>query len=378
LPANLRSAPTKVNAAVVENLTPQQSAQLQAAKQLSAVYKLNKCTPDIYQFLLKLVEQHGSLAGMLRTVSVPLSHVGYQLPAPGEGIDLQYMQLTASLAVTAMQSYAQQVHAGCAALGWQLPAAPTRPVLLQTTPDLLCADWEQLQRSLESPAVAPEAALGAAAGSVAAALAAAAGVAQAVARGDTAAAVAAAQQATEAAAAALTAAGGIQQQFVGLGTSQQSAAGLDEAVWADGAADELLSLPDPPSPGLASPPPAPVCATQRRMAAGPTGSPELPQGTFGTCSISGQPLSVASQQQQVQQQEQQQQDGGLSDAPLCLMGVCGTPVGHAGSPSSQQAPALLLLGSSSNRSSSSRWCSGHCQVPGSIPSQRSSSSSWTT
>lgn len=187
----------------------------------------------VYQFVLKLVEQHGNLAGMLRTVSVPVSHVGYQLPAPGEGVDLQYMQLTASLAVTAMQSYAQHVHAGCAALGWQLPAAPTRPVLLQTTPDLLCADWEQLQRSLESPAIAPEAALGDVAGSVAAALAAAAGVAQAVARGDTAAAVAAAQQATEAAAAALTAAGGIQQQFAGLGTSQQSAAGLDEAVWAD-------------------------------------------------------------------------------------------------------------------------------------------------
>jgi hypothetical protein len=122
--------PTKINAAVVKNLTPQQSAQLQAAKQLSAVYKLNKCTPDIYQFLLKLVEQHGSLAGMLRTASVPLSHVGYQLPAPGEGVDLQHMQLTASLAVTAMQSYAQQVHAGCAALGWQQLLPPLRPVLL--------------------------------------------------------------------------------------------------------------------------------------------------------------------------------------------------------------------------------------------------------
>jgi len=133
-----------------------------------------------------------------------------------EGVDLQHMQLTASLAVTAMQSYAQQVHAGCAALGWQLPTAPACPVLLQTTPDLLCADWEQLQRSLESPSVAPDAALGAAAGLVAAALAAAAGVAQAVVRGATATAVAAAQQATDAASAALTAAGGIQQQFAGL------------------------------------------------------------------------------------------------------------------------------------------------------------------
>jgi hypothetical protein len=130
------------------------------------------------------VQQQGSLAGMLQAVGVPLCHLGYSLSAPAEGMDLQYMQLTAAKAVQVMQQHVQQVHDGCVALGWQLPAKPARPVLLQCTPDLLCADREALQQLLEAPAVAPQAALGAAAGSVAAALTAAVGVVQAVARGD--------------------------------------------------------------------------------------------------------------------------------------------------------------------------------------------------
>jgi hypothetical protein len=52
-------------------------------------------------------------------------------------MDLQYMQLTAARAVQVMQQQVQQVHDGCLALGWQLPAKPARPVLLQCTPDLL-------------------------------------------------------------------------------------------------------------------------------------------------------------------------------------------------------------------------------------------------
>lgn len=77
--AALCRTPTKINAPAAQKLTPLQSAQLQAAKQLSDVYRINKCTRDIQQFLLKLVEEHGSprLAGMMRTVCVCLSHVGY-------------------------------------------------------------------------------------------------------------------------------------------------------------------------------------------------------------------------------------------------------------------------------------------------------------
>jgi hypothetical protein len=99
-------------------------------------------------------------------------------------MELQYMQLTAARAVHVMQQQVQQVHDSCVALGWQLPAKPARPVLLQCTPDLLCADWEALQKLLEAPAVAPQAALEATAGSMAAAVAAAMGVVQALAQGN--------------------------------------------------------------------------------------------------------------------------------------------------------------------------------------------------
>jgi hypothetical protein len=213
-PAHPRRNPTKVNAAVIEKLSVEQSAALKAATQRSVTYRLNKTTPGIYNHLISTVQQQGRLAGMLQAVGVPLCHLGYSLSAPAEGMDLQYMQLTAAMAVQVMQQHVQQVHDGCVALGWQLPAKPARPVLLQCTPSLLCADWEALQKLLEVPAVAPQAALGAAAGSVAAALAAAVGVVQAVARGDALGATAAAEQATNAAAAALAAADGIQQQFL--------------------------------------------------------------------------------------------------------------------------------------------------------------------
>jgi hypothetical protein len=138
------------------------------------------------------------------------------------------MQLTAARAVQVMQQHVQQVHDGCVALGWKLLAKPARPVLLQCTPDLLCADWEALQKLLEAPAGAPQAALGAAAGSVAAALAAAVGVVQAVARGDAPGATAAAEQATNAAAA-----DGIQQQFLLAGQQQPEQEQQEEQVQQD-------------------------------------------------------------------------------------------------------------------------------------------------
>jgi hypothetical protein len=139
-PARSHRNPTKVNAAVIEKLSAEQAAALKAATQRSITYRLNKTTPDIYNHLISTVQQQGSLAGMLQAVGVPLCHLGYSLSAPAEGMDLQYMQLTAARAVQVMQQHVQQVHDGCLALGWQLPAKPARPVLLQCTPDLLCAD----------------------------------------------------------------------------------------------------------------------------------------------------------------------------------------------------------------------------------------------
>jgi hypothetical protein len=129
-PAHHVRNPNKVNAAVIERLSEEQSAALRAATQRSVTYRLNKTTPDIYHHLISTVQQKGSLAGMLQAVGVPLCHLGYSLAAPAEGMELQYMQLTAARAVQVMQQHVQQVRAGSVALGWQLPAKPARPVLL--------------------------------------------------------------------------------------------------------------------------------------------------------------------------------------------------------------------------------------------------------
>jgi hypothetical protein len=91
-PALPHRNPTKVNAAVIEKLSAEQSASLKAATQRSVTYRLNKNTPDIYNHLISRVQQQGSLGGMLQTVGVPLCHLGYSLSAPAEGMDLQYMQ----------------------------------------------------------------------------------------------------------------------------------------------------------------------------------------------------------------------------------------------------------------------------------------------
>jgi hypothetical protein len=102
-PAHPHRNPTKVNAAVVEQLSAEQSAALKAATQRSDTYRLNKTTPDIYNHLISTVQQQGSLAGMLQAVGVPLCHLGYSLSAPAEGMDLQFMRLTAARVVQVMQ-----------------------------------------------------------------------------------------------------------------------------------------------------------------------------------------------------------------------------------------------------------------------------------
>jgi len=268
---------------------------------------------------------------MLQAAGVPLCHSGYSLSAPAEGMDLQYMQLTATRAVHVMQQHVQRVHAGCEALGWQLPAKPARPVLLQCTPDLLCADWEALQQLLERPAVAPQAALGAAAGSVAAALAAAAGVVQAVARGDARGATAAAEQATNAAAAAIAAADGIQQQF--LLADQQQREQQDGHVQQDMQDEqELQQEPSPASVELAS--------VQHALAAAGCGGSE---GSWPTQPV--HPLQMQSSEQQQQQAEGAQQPPVCSRVGSNVTGpASGQQLVHPGTPAAAQGSSLLRRG----------------------------------
>jgi hypothetical protein len=296
----------------MEQLSAEQSAALKAATQRSLTYRLNKTTPDIYNDLISTVQQQGSLAGMLQAVGVPLCHSGYSLSAPAEGMELQYMQLTAARAVQVMQQQVQQVHDGCVALGWQLPAKPARPVLLQCTPDLLCADWEALQKLLEAPAVAPQAALEAIAGSMAAAVAAAMGVVQALARGDVPRATAGAKQATNAAAAAVAAADGIQQQLLLAGQQQREQVQQDMQEQQDvQEQQEMQQEPGSPDlPGSAElpdvqPVPAPAVTGSGSDGSGPTQqwqSPEQQQQSTQQapeCSrVDSNVLGPASEQQQ--------------------------------------------------------------------------------
>jgi hypothetical protein len=247
-------------------------------------------------------------------------------------MDLQYMQFTAARAVQVMQQYVQRVHDGCVPLGWRLPARPARPVLLQCTPDLLCADWEAVQKLLEAPAVAPQAALDAAAGSVAAALAAAAGVVQAVARGDAHGATAAAEQATNAAAAAIAAADGIQQQFL-LADQQQREQQEGHAQQETQGQQELEQEPSPGSAEFAS-------VQQALVAAGCNGSE-------GSCPT--QPVHPV--QWQSSEQQQQQQEEGAQQPPMCsrvgsnvLGPASGQQVVHPGTPAAAQGSSLLRRG----------------------------------
>jgi hypothetical protein len=222
-------------------------------------------------------------------------------------MDLLQLQLTAARAVQVMQQQVQQVHDGCVALGWHLPAKPSRPLLLQCTPDLLCADWEALQKLLEALAVAPQAALETTAGSMAAAVAAAMGVVQAVARGDVPRATAGAEQATNAAAAAIAAADGVQQLFLLAGQQQRGQEQQDTQEQQE----MQQESGSPASPGLAElpdvqPAPAPaVTGGSDSDGPGPTqhwqspeqqqqGTQHAPEGSRVGSSV----LGPASEQQQ--------------------------------------------------------------------------------
>ena len=81
--------------------------------------------------LIDTVQQQGSLAGMLRLKAAPLLHRGYRLAAPADGCDLQHLGLAPSTAQLLMGQLVLQVHGGCQQLFGPLPAAPSRPVLLQ-------------------------------------------------------------------------------------------------------------------------------------------------------------------------------------------------------------------------------------------------------
>ena len=131
------------------------NASIQQAAELAAAYALNPATAQIWQHLIAIVKDTGSLAGMLRSTTVPLVHSGYQLPAFGDGVDLQWLGLSKEAAHILAQQLQATIHDcnvklyGTAAI----PAEPSRKLLLQCQVDLLACNYDQVK-----PALAPAAA----------------------------------------------------------------------------------------------------------------------------------------------------------------------------------------------------------------------------
>jgi hypothetical protein len=131
----------------------------------------------------------------------------------------------------------QQVHEGGQQLWGALPEAPSRTVLLQCDPDLLCADWEKMQQALAAPMLQQGNAVQAAATAVAAA---AAAVAAATGRGEDHAAASAAAAAAGAAAAAVS----VAHAMGSASTPQPSLAPAEtDAAAAPAAGTEAIAVP---------------------------------------------------------------------------------------------------------------------------------------
>ena len=92
----MHRCPTLANSALVASLDEAGTVQLQQATELAQLYSLNKCTPDIWQALISSVEAEGSLAGMLRKLTVPLMHNGYELAKCKDACDWQYQHMSAA------------------------------------------------------------------------------------------------------------------------------------------------------------------------------------------------------------------------------------------------------------------------------------------
>uniref|UniRef100_A0A383VY74 Uncharacterized protein n=1 Tax=Tetradesmus obliquus TaxID=3088 RepID=A0A383VY74_TETOB len=182
--------PTLANSALVASLDEAGTAQLQQATELAQLYSLNKCTPDIWQALISSVEAEGSLAGMLRKLTVPLMHNGYELAKCKATCDWQYQHMSAAEADAHLQQLRDSIHASNAELygADRLPIKPACPVLLQSVVCLLAADWDSIKSSSANPAARSEAVLGTAQAAAASAVQAAADTARHVAAGNAAAA----------------------------------------------------------------------------------------------------------------------------------------------------------------------------------------------
>lgn len=196
------------------DLSDSQKAALKRAVELTQRYSANASTSAIWDHLISLVEQRGSLAAMLRVVAGPLLHQ-YGTPAFQPGPDLQWFRMRPAEATAYSNGLLAKISAANTTLFGPSPQPPSRPFLLQNTVDWLCCDVDAMKLALAAPEARVQSSMGAAAHAVMSALQSAAVVAAASARGDGAAASRAAQAAAAAAQSAVQHA----QQLQALGVS---------------------------------------------------------------------------------------------------------------------------------------------------------------
>ena len=119
---------------------------------------LNPSTAQIWQHLINKVRDTGSLAGMLRAFTVPLVHLGYQLPPFQKGVDLEWLGLIPETAQTMLEELVAIINT----CNFQLygadaiPAAPSVKLLLQSLVDLLACNYDQLKAAAKLAAAEQE------------------------------------------------------------------------------------------------------------------------------------------------------------------------------------------------------------------------------
>ena len=222
------------NSAVCESLDP---TDIVEAAKLGHMYHDNKCTPAIRDHLHSLAAQKG-LFGMLQQTTEPFQHSGYVCGTLSEaGCDTDWLQTTPSCLAALSQDFIGSIKASAVSIygAQRLAEPPSKPVLLQTSVDLLCHDTDMAKMTTAQQR--QEGRLAAAAAAIGSVAAAATALAAAGVRGDESAAV----QATAAmVAAAAELAGQVVEDGIEQGAAASTLAGQATAAAAAGASPVLL------------------------------------------------------------------------------------------------------------------------------------------
>ena len=133
-----------------------QAAAIQQASDLATAYLLNPSTAQIWQHLINKVRETGSLAGVLHAFTVPLVHLGYQLPPFQKGVELEWLGLTPETAQALLEELLAVINTCNLQLygADAIPAAPAVKLLLQSLVDLLACSYDRMKAAAKPPVAA--------------------------------------------------------------------------------------------------------------------------------------------------------------------------------------------------------------------------------